>query len=126
MTELIQQLVSQLGVQPDQARGGAGLLFKLAQDRLGGDFGTLSAALPGMGELLKAAPAGGGGALGALGGLASSFGGGKAAGLASLALGFAQLKLDPAMVGKFLPIVLEFVKGKAGGDVASMLAGVLK
>ena len=51
---------------------------------------------------------------------------GKAAGLASLAVGFAQLKLDPAMVGKFLPIVLEFVKGKAGGDVASMLAGVLK
>ena len=46
MTELIQQLVSQLGVQPDQAQGGAGLLFKLAQDRLGGDFGTLSAALP--------------------------------------------------------------------------------
>ena len=32
--ELIQQLVSSLGVNEDQAKGGAGLLFNLAKDKL--------------------------------------------------------------------------------------------
>lgn len=32
--ELIQQLVSNLGVSEDQAKGGAGLLFNLAKDKL--------------------------------------------------------------------------------------------
>ena len=32
MEELIGQLVSKLGVQEGQAKGGAGLLFKLAKD----------------------------------------------------------------------------------------------
>ncbi|MBN1270552.1 MAG: DUF2780 domain-containing protein [Kiritimatiellae bacterium] len=33
MNELIGQLVKQLGVQEAQAKGGAGLLFKLAQSK---------------------------------------------------------------------------------------------
>ena len=98
MNELIQQLVSQLGVNPDQAKGGAGLLFKMVQGKLGGDFSKITQALPAVTDLIKAAPAEGG-ASKLLGGLASSIGGGKAGGLAnlaSLAGGFSQLKLDPA------------------------------
>ena len=36
---LIPQLVSQLGVNADQAKGGAGLLFKMAQSKLASALG---------------------------------------------------------------------------------------
>lgn len=125
MNELIGQLVSQLGVQEVQAKGGAGLLLKLAQDKLGGDFGKVAAALPGVQELIGAAPASGGAAK-LLGGLAGALGGGKAGDLASLAAGFSQLKLEPAMIGKFVPILLSFVQSKGGADIAKLLSGVLQ
>ena len=128
MNELITQLVSQLGVQEGQAKGGAGLLLKLAQSKLGGDFSKVSAAVPGLQDLIKSAPeAGGAGKL--LGSLAGALGGGKAGGLAdlaSLAGGFSQLKLDPQMISKFAPIILSFVQSKGGQDVVKLLAGVLQ
>lgn len=128
MNELISQLVSQLGVQEGQAKGGAGLLLKLAQSKLGGDFGKVAQAIPGAQELIGAAPAEGGAAK-LLGGLAGALGGGKAGGLAdlaSLAGGFSQLKLDPSMISKFVPVILAFVQSKAGQDAVKLLAGVLK
>jgi|APTNR8051073442_1049403.scaffolds.fasta_scaffold00086_44 hypothetical protein len=128
MNELIAQLVSQLGVQEGQAKGGAGLLLKMAQSKLGGDFSKVSAAVPGLQDLIKSAPeAGGAGKL--LGGLVGALGGGKAGGLAdlaSLAGGFSQLKLDPQMISKFVPVILSFVQSKGGQDVVKLLAGVLK
>ncbi len=128
MNELITQLVSQLGVQEGQAKGGAGLLLKMAQSKLGGDFSKVSAVIPGIQDLIKAAPEAGG-ASKLLGGLAGALGGGKAGGLAdlaSLAGGFSQLKLDPQMISKFAPIILSFVQSKGGQDVVKLLAGVLK
>jgi len=128
MNELIAQLVSQLGVQEGQAKGGAGLLLKLAQSKLGGDFSKVSAAVPGLQDLIKSAPeAGGAGKL--LGSLAGALGGGKAGGLAdlaSLAGGFSQLKLDPQMISKFVPVILSFVQSKGGQEAVKLLAGVLK
>ena len=128
MNELIAQLVSQLGVQEGQAKGGAGLLLKLAQSKLGGDFSKVSAVIPGIQELIKAAPEAGG-ASKLLGGLAGALGGGKAGGLAdlaSLAGGFSQLKLDPQMISKFVPIILSFVQSKGGQEAVKLLSGVLK
>ncbi len=128
MNELITQLVSQLGVQEGQAKGGAGLLLKLAQSKLGGDFSKVAQALPGVQDLISSAPASGGAAK-LLGGLAGALGGGKAGGLAdlaSLAGGFSQLKLDPSMIGKFVPVILGFVQSKGGQDVVRILSSVLK
>lgn len=127
MEELIGQLVSKLGVQEGQAKGGAGLLFKLAKDKLGGDFSKVAAAVPGVNDMMSAAPQAGGaaklvgGLLGAMGGKAQGL-----AGLASLAGGFSQLKLDSGMVTKFVPIILEFVKGKGGAEVVGLLSKVLQ
>lgn len=129
MNELIAMLTKQLGIQDSQAQGGAGLLFKMAQDKLGGDFSKVTQALPGVTDLIKAAPAaggGGGGLGGLLGGLASAVGGGKLAGLASLAGGFSKLNLDPSMIAKFAPIVLNFVKTKGGAEVSGLISKVLK
>ena len=64
-----------------------------------------------------------------LGGLAGALGGGKAGGLAdlaSLAGGFSQLKLDPQLIGKFIPVILGFVQSKGGQEAVKLLAGVLK
>jgi Protein of unknown function VcgC/VcgE (DUF2780) len=126
--ELIQTLVQQLGVSDEQASGGAGLLFKLAQEKLSsGEFGQMKDAVPGIENMMSSAPQSGGLA-GALGGLASSFGGGgsQLAGLAELAGGFKNLDLDSGMIGKFIPIVLSFVQSKGGDALKQMLAKVLQ
>lgn len=126
--ELIQELVSQLGIGADQAKGGAGLLFKLAQSKLGGDFSKITSALPEVTGLIKSAPQSGAAAA-LVGGLLGKLGGAKVeglAGLASLAGGFSQLKLDPGMIGKFVPVVLSFVQAKGGGELQALIAKVLK
>ena len=126
--ELIQMLVQQLGVSDEQASGGAGLLFKLAQEKLSsGEFAQVKDAVPGIENMMSSAPQAGGLA-GALGGLASSFGGGgsQLAGLAELAGGFRNLDLDSGMIGKFIPIVLSFAQSKGGDAIKQMLARVLQ
>ena len=137
--ELIQQLVSNLGVNEEQAKGGAGLLFNLAKDKLGaGDFQQLTDKIPGVSDLLGAAPAPsaaastGGGMMGALGGVAASLGAGglgdKMEGLgdlANLASGFSQLGLSSDMVGKFVPVVLSFVQNQGGDSMKGLLEKVM-
>lgn len=127
--DLINQLVSSLGVSEAQAKGGAGMLFKLAQDKLsGGEFAQIADKVSGVDDMIGAAPAAGdGGVMGALGGMLSSFGGGSGAlgSLASLAGGFGKLGLDSSMVGKFVPVVLDFVRTQGGDTVANLLKGVL-
>jgi hypothetical protein len=138
--ELIQQLVSNLGVNEGQAKGGAGLLFNLAKEKLSsGEFQQLADHIPGVKELIGAAPtastaaSSGGGMMGALGGIASSFGAGglgdKIGGLgnlAKLASGFSQLGLSPDMIGKFAPIILSFVQNQGGDSMKGLLEKVLK
>ena len=128
--ELIQQLTQSLGVDENQAKGGAGLIFKMAQEKLGdGDFAQLASAVPAVSNLIGEAPAGGGGLAGAIGGLAGAMGGGKAgqlANMAALAGGFSQLGLNPGMASKFVPVILSFVQNQGGDQVKNILAGVLK
>ncbi len=126
--ELINDLVKNLGVSEGAAKGGAGLIFKLAQDKLpAGDFSKVLGVDPGINDLIKAAPVTGG-ALGGIGKLTSGLGGdiGKLGNLASLAGGFSKLGMDSGMIGKFLPIILSFVGGKGGAPVKAILEKILK
>ena len=127
--ELIQMLTSQLGVSEQQAKGGSGLLFKLAKDKLDdGEFGQLAGAIPQIEALMGEAPETGGGMAGALGGLASSLGGnaGKLGTLATLASGFQSLDLDPTMVRKFAPVIMSFVQSQGGEGVQELLKKAMK
>ena len=126
--ELIQQLTQNLGIKEDQAKGGAGLIFQLAQSKLGdGEFSQVASAIPGINELVGSAPQAGGGLAGAIGGLAGALGGGgNVANLAALAGGFTQLGLNPAMVSQFVPVILSFAQNQGGDQVKNILAGVLK
>jgi hypothetical protein len=126
--EIVSQLIEQLGISEEQAKGGAGALFNFAKEKLGsGDFSKISEAVPGMDDLLQAAPQSGGLA-GMVGGLASKLGGdaGELGGLASLAGMFSKLDLDSGMIAKFVPIILSFVQSKGGDALKNILQGVLK
>ncbi len=126
--ELLQEIVKQLGVSEEQAKGGTGMIFNLAKNKLGPDeFGRIADIVPGMDNLLSAAPEPGGIA-GAIGNIASAFGqkAGHLGDLAQLASGFKALDLDSGMVGKFIPVILSFVKGKGGDGLGGLLEEVLK
>ena len=125
--ELIDLLTNTLGVNADQATGGAGLLFKLAKEKLGDtDFSQISQHVPGVNELIESTPESGG-IPSALGGLASALGGSgsELGNLASLAGGFSKLELDSGMIGKFIPVILSFVESKGGGAVKGLLEQAL-
>ena len=123
MDTLIAKLVSELGIGEAQAKGGAGLLFKIAKEKLSGaDFSSLADALGNVDDLIKASPdTGGRGGTKLLGGLASAIGGEKVAVLAQLATGFSALNLDKSLIPKFATIVGDVVQEKSGLDLKTLL-----
>jgi hypothetical protein len=126
MKELIDSLTKQLGVSSAQAEGGAAVLFKAAKDKLGADeFGKLLGGVPGVGDLMKKAPASGGGLGGLLGGIAGAVGG-NAGLIATIVGGFGKLGLSAQDAKRFAPVMLEFVRSKVGPDVASKLEKTLR
>jgi len=122
--ELVDALSKEIGATPPQAAGAAGALFGVAKSRLKPDeFSQVSAAVPGMASLLKAAPAMGA-AVGTSGGLSQMVG--SASGLATAASSFSKLGLKPELVAKAIPVLTSFVSKSGGANVGSLLAGVLK
>lgn len=123
-SELISALTSQLGVTGHQASGGAGLLMKLAQERLSaGEFQQVAAAIPGLDGLLSAAPTtGGGGVMGMLGKAV----GGNTGDIARLAGGFSKLGLDPGMIQRFIPVIMGYIQQHGGDAAAGLLQKAMK
>ena len=72
--------------------------------------------------------------MGALGGLAGALGGSSGAAgqlgqlgqFASLAGGFSKLGLSPEMIGRFLPIVMQFIRSEGGEQILKIAQKVLK
>jgi hypothetical protein len=131
MQELITALVSQLGVNKEQAQGGAGAIFKAAQDRLGGgEFDKLLGGIPGVKDLLSKAPSSGGGLGGGLGGmlggLASKMGGGDMAQAAQLLSAFSSLGLNKDTAMKFVPVILQFLQSQGGPELVAKVRAALK
>ena len=126
MKELVDLLTKNLGVSAPQAEGGAAVLFKAAKEKLGSaEFDKLLGGVPDLGELLKKAPAAGGGLGGMLGGLAGAMGG-NAGLIATILGGFGKLGLTADHAKKFVPVIMEFLKSKVGPDVASKLEKTLR
>lgn len=137
---LVDDLVQQLGVSTDQAEGGAGLMMKLAKEKLSPeDFSQVANLIPSLDDLLGKAPdleepsaeAGGqGGILEAIGGITKQLGlgdiGDKLGDLAKVAKGFESLGLDTAMISKFATAILAFLKSEGGEQVTAILKNVFK
>lgn len=126
--DLINMISQQLNISEDQAKGGAGALFGLAQQALGSDdFGKVKEAIPQVQEFMNAAP--NAGLLGnVLGNLTSSLGSGGSGlgGLAKVSSQFAKLDLGTDTISKFVPIILSFAQAKGGEGLKNILASVLK
>ncbi|MES9854039.1 MAG: DUF2780 domain-containing protein [Candidatus Thiodiazotropha sp. L084R] len=124
--DLLGALTSQLGVTTEQASGGAGSLFKMAQSNLSeGDFSQIASVVPGIEDMMSGATSSGKES-GAVGAVASMLGDNSSAGsLANLASSFGNLGMDSDMVGKFMPIVLDFLQTQGGDTVMSLMKGAL-
>lgn len=127
MKELVDQLVKQLGVNEDQAAGGAGVLLNAARDKLGAQqFGSLLGGVPGIDQLMNRAPGAGSGGGGLLGGVASALGGQQGALLAGIVSGFSRLGLRPEQARDFVPVILGFLRGRIGPQNAEQLERTLR
>jgi Protein of unknown function VcgC/VcgE (DUF2780) len=121
---LVQTLVSQLNVTETQAAGGAGAILNYAKSALPtNEYAKVESAVPEASELIKQAPA--------VDSTASAVGsavgkaGGTAAGVATLGSSFQKLGLTTDMVGKFVPVVVDYVDKKGGSEVGGILKKVL-
>lgn len=126
-TDLVKILTDQLGVTGEQASGGAGAIFNYAKSKLSADdFATVTKALPGIDSLIAAAPETGSSSK-LLGGIKSLAGSqaGSAEAMSSLSGSFSKLGMSSDMVGKFIPIVLDYAKTNGGTAVMNILKGAL-
>ncbi len=122
---LVDLLSSQLGVTKDQAEGGAGSIFQLAKQNLNvEDFSSIAKAVPGIDQMIGAAPKVEGSSS-SLGGISSMMGSNKLGGMAGLTSSFEKLGLSGDMVSKFTPIILDYVKNKGGEHAMNLLKGAL-
>jgi Protein of unknown function VcgC/VcgE (DUF2780) len=128
---LVDMLVQQMGVTPQQATGGAGAIFSTAKQGMSQTaFSQVAQAVPGMNQYLAAAPSqispasGTANLLGmagnALGGSGSTLGN-----MASLAGSFQSLGLNSGMVNQFIPIILQYVQTQGGSSTMGLLQGAL-
>lgn len=124
---LVDLLVNQLGVNSQQALGGVGSIFALAQQRMNpNDFMQLTGTVPGMNQYLSAVPQPAssnflfGSAAGLMGGQAGALGN-----LAALAGSFQSLGMNADMIGQFVPVVLQYVQSQGGPAAMSLLQNSL-
>lgn len=129
MNDLVKLVVSQLGVNENQAIGGLGSIMKLAQEHLGSDFSHVEKYLPEVQKLISAAPGESGTDLaGMMGSALTAFGMGdsKLAGLASLASQFKSLNLDADMIAKFAPIVTGYLQSQGSTTAVNLINKLIK
>jgi hypothetical protein len=117
-------LVRQLGVSQQQALGGAGAIFQAAKAKMAPQaFNNLSQSVPGISEMLAAAPqvsqplSGAGGVTGGMSSTANT--------MTSLVSSFQQLNMSPNMVNQFIPVVVDYVKSTSGPMTANLLQSAL-
>lgn len=124
---LVSLLTKNLGVSNEQAEGGAGAIFKKAKRKMSVDeFSQVTDAMPEVEDLINAVPEEEAGT-DKLGGITSTLGGtaDTLGGLTGVAGTFSKLGMDADMVGKFIPIILDYAKSKGGDTVAGLLKAAL-
>ncbi|ASJ98301.1 DUF2780 domain-containing protein [Shewanella marisflavi] len=120
--DLVGSVMSQLGLNQNQAEGGLGSLLSLAKTTLGGDsFGPIAEAIPGIDGLLSAAPqldsdSGMSGLLSKAGDLGSSLQGG-----AKVYDSFEKLGISKDLAMPMVDIVKGYLDANAGAGTTDLL-----
>ncbi len=120
---LIDQISTKLGITPDQARAGLGIVLKFAQTEMGPKFTEIEGLVPGVDALIAAAPAAGG-LGGMLGGLLGSS---KLGGLAGLIGQAEQAGLSKDQLVGIGQHAVQFLEAQGGrsAEVAGLIKGLL-
>ena len=121
--DLVSLLVSQLGVTEQQAEGGAGAVFKTAQDNLqADDYATLIHSVPEITGLVEKAPVLKKESSSWMSSASSLLGdsGKKAESTNSLLDSFTSLGMGGDMLANFTPIISNYLQ-KNGGDICVKL-----
>ncbi len=93
--------------------GGTGAMMGYAQNKLSPDqFGAITSAVPGLGDITKAA--------------GPLLGGSSLSSLADVGGAFSKLALSPDMVSKFAPVIGDAISKGAGPQVGSLFTGLFK
>lgn len=110
---LVSSLMSGLGLNANQAVGGAGALLGLAQQNMPkADWSKLAGAIPGSSDLIKTAKS--------LGGIS------KFSNLAGLTSAFGKMGLTPDHVSKLTPSMGDYVTKVAGPEIGTSFANATK
>src|SRR5262245_6537997 len=118
--ELIETLTKELGVEREQARGGVGILFQFVKEALGEeDFCKVIRLLPDLEEIVKAGTGDGRAEAWQEIALASPSGF-RMRKLEDVAGEFVNLGLDCAMVNRFVPFMVSYVRQKGGDEINSL------
>lgn len=123
---LVDVLVNQLGVNLQQAMGGVGSVFALAQQRMRPeDFMQLASSVPDMDQYLAAVPHSAsnfqlGAAANAIGENAIGFGN-----LGALSGSFQALGMNPEMAFQFVPVVIQYLQQQSELSAVSLLQNAL-
>ncbi len=106
---LIDNLVKETGVNKEQAMGGAGALFEMAEGKMdAGDFKEVANAVPDMQGYLDAVPALGGGTS-MLSSAATTL-----TGMPKVQAQFDKLGISKDKVALFTPVIVNYVEKKGG------------
>ena len=126
--ELVNALVSQLGVTQEQAIGGAGAIFRTAKDRLAPEeFKEIESSVQGVDTLIEAAPevteqaSGGMGLLTSIAKQASP----EAGTAAELVQSFNDLGLNKDMIGKFGNVMMDYCRENGSALVSQLIQKAL-
>jgi hypothetical protein len=126
ISDMVSSVTDSLGVTESQATGGLGSLFNYAKDNISAEqFGQLSSALPGVGDLLKSAPdvsnIASEGGLGGLLDKAADYSDSLKA-INDVKKQFGALGLDPEMITQFIGKAKEYLDTEEGKQAKELLS----
>jgi hypothetical protein len=129
MADIIEDLAGKAGVSADLAKKGMGALLSFLKEKIPAEsFSKVTRAIPGADNLMATAAEKGaeasGGVLSAVSGLAGKLFGG-AGGASALVAKLTQLGFSADQLQRFIPTVLEFLKGKLPGDVMNKITAMI-
>jgi len=125
-SDLIKQLVNQLGVDSRQAAGGVGAIFASAQQRMSPEaFLQLSGLVPDIDNYLEAVPSSGtkfqlGADRNGMYGFRDNI-----SGMSALASSFKELGMGTEMIERFLPVVFQYMYDHHGVEAMGLLQNAL-
>jgi len=129
MADIVTELANKCGISTDMAQKGLGVVLGLLKSKLPAEsFNKVSAAVPGADNMMAAAVGAqeeaSSGVVGAVtGAIGKLFGGGD--GIGAVVSKLSQFGMTPEQIEKFVPKVLEFLKGKLPDNILGQVGNLL-